>query len=138
VVEPAGSQSQVWNEAAWGVNNSSKRAWGRYPRGRRVVEGGSAPLAGARETSPRAGERGRGKAMEQETPSTPLQTGSGSDRRARVLLIKSRSNDPNWRKLSHPLGLMYVASYLRSRGGQPDRIVPGRAYGWLQHPWRSR
>jgi anaerobic magnesium-protoporphyrin IX monomethyl ester cyclase len=32
----------------------------------------------------------------------------------RVLLIKSPQNDPNWRQISHPVGLMSIAAYLRS------------------------
>ena len=31
----------------------------------------------------------------------------------RILLIKSPQNDPTWRQITHPLGLMYLAAYLR-------------------------
>jgi radical SAM superfamily enzyme YgiQ (UPF0313 family) len=43
--------------------------------------------------------------------------------RARVLLIKSRANDPNWKLISFPMGLMYIASYLRKVFGHDVRIV---------------
>lgn len=46
-----------------------------------------------------------------------------SARRARVLLIKSRANDPNWNLISFPMGLMYIASYLKSVFGHDVRIV---------------
>ena len=40
----------------------------------------------------------------------------------RVLLIKSCSNDPTSRQANHPLGLMYIASYLREKYGYDVRI----------------
>jgi anaerobic magnesium-protoporphyrin IX monomethyl ester cyclase len=53
----------------------------------------------------------------------------GCGRRAKVLLIKSRANDPTWRQLSHPLGVMYIASYLRNRYGYEVRIADIRVTG---------
>ncbi len=47
------------------------------------------------------------------------------DKRAvprRVLLIKSCSNDPSSKQGNHPLGLMYIAAYLREKYGYEVRI----------------
>jgi radical SAM superfamily enzyme YgiQ (UPF0313 family) len=33
----------------------------------------------------------------------------------RILLIKSPQNDPTWRQITHPLGLMSIAAYLRKK-----------------------
>jgi len=49
-----------------------------------------------------------------------------SVRKSRVLLIKSKPNDPNWRFISYPLGLMYVAAYLRRKYSYEVRIVDTR------------
>jgi anaerobic magnesium-protoporphyrin IX monomethyl ester cyclase len=40
----------------------------------------------------------------------------------RVLLIKSRSNDPLWKQLTHPLGLMSIAAYLREKYHHDVRV----------------
>ena len=40
---------------------------------------------------------------------------SNTTRPARVLLIKSRSNDPAYSVINHPLGLMSIAAYLREK-----------------------
>ena len=43
---------------------------------------------------------------------TETRAGRAAARR-RILLIKSPQNDPKWRQISHPLGLMSIAAYLR-------------------------
>ncbi len=35
------------------------------------------------------------------------------DKRPRILLIKSIPNDPSWKQITHPLGIMSIAAYLR-------------------------
>jgi anaerobic magnesium-protoporphyrin IX monomethyl ester cyclase len=47
----------------------------------------------------------------------------------RILLIKSRSNDPTWKQVSHPLGLMAIAAYLREKYRYEVRIEDLRVTG---------
>ncbi len=47
----------------------------------------------------------------------------------RVLLIKSRSNDPTSKQVNHPLGLMNIAAYLREKYGYEVRIEDIRVTG---------
>jgi anaerobic magnesium-protoporphyrin IX monomethyl ester cyclase len=47
----------------------------------------------------------------------------------RILLIKSPQNDPSWKQIPHPLGLMYLASYLRKTYKYEIKIEDIRLYG---------
>ena len=65
--------------------------------------------------------------MEDTTTRNPASETSGPPaRRPRILFIKSRANDPTWKQLSHPLGVMYLAAYLRSKFGYEIKIVDTR------------
>ena len=48
---------------------------------------------------------------------------------ARILLVKSCSNDPAYRVLNHPLGLMSIAAYLREKYGYEVKIEDLRLNG---------
>ncbi len=43
--------------------------------------------------------------------------------RPRVALVKSRANDPEWRQLSQPIGILSVAAFLRRELGAEVRII---------------
>jgi anaerobic magnesium-protoporphyrin IX monomethyl ester cyclase len=47
----------------------------------------------------------------------------------RVLLIKSCSNDPTWKQVNHPVGLMSIAAYLREKHQFDVRIEDIRISG---------
>jgi len=47
----------------------------------------------------------------------------------RILFIKSPQNDPAWRQISHPLGLMSIAAYLRRDYGYEVKIEHIRVNG---------
>jgi len=47
----------------------------------------------------------------------------------RVLLIKSCSNDPTWKQVNHPVGLMSIAAYLREKHRFDVRIEDIRISG---------
>jgi anaerobic magnesium-protoporphyrin IX monomethyl ester cyclase len=47
----------------------------------------------------------------------------------RVLLIKSCSNDPTWKQVNHPVGLMSIAAYLRKKYQYDVRIEDIRISG---------
>jgi hypothetical protein len=48
---------------------------------------------------------------------------------ARVLLVKSCSNDPAYNVVNHPLGLMSIAAYLREKCGYQVKIEDLRLSG---------
>ncbi len=48
---------------------------------------------------------------------------SNTSKAIRVLLIKSCSNDPSYRVINHPLGLMSIAAYLREKCGCQVKII---------------
>jgi anaerobic magnesium-protoporphyrin IX monomethyl ester cyclase len=47
----------------------------------------------------------------------------------RILLIKSPQNDPTWKQISHPVGLMSIAAYLRSNYPYEVKIEDIRVSG---------
>ena len=47
----------------------------------------------------------------------------------RILLIKSPQNDPTWRQISHPVGLMSIAAYLRKHYPYDVKIEDMRVNG---------
>jgi radical SAM superfamily enzyme YgiQ (UPF0313 family) len=47
----------------------------------------------------------------------------------RILLIKSPQNDPSWRQISHPVGLMSIAAYLRNHYPYDIKIEDMRVNG---------
>jgi radical SAM superfamily enzyme YgiQ (UPF0313 family) len=47
----------------------------------------------------------------------------------RILLIKSPQNDPTWRQITHPLGLMCIAAYLRTNFHYEIKIADIRISG---------
>jgi anaerobic magnesium-protoporphyrin IX monomethyl ester cyclase len=48
----------------------------------------------------------------------------------RILLIKSPQNDPSWRQITHPLGLMCLAAYLRENFHYDIKIEDIRIRGY--------
>ena len=60
----------------------------------------------------------------------PNETGAGTAAKThRVLLIKSPQNDPHWRQISHPVGLMSIAAYLRKNYPYEVKIEDIRVSG---------
>jgi anaerobic magnesium-protoporphyrin IX monomethyl ester cyclase len=47
----------------------------------------------------------------------------------RILLVKSPQNDPTWKQISHPVGLMSIAAYLRSKYPYEVKIEDIRVRG---------
>ncbi len=52
-----------------------------------------------------------------------------TSRPARILLVKSCCNDPAYKVVNHPLGLMSIASYLREKYGCQAKIIDLRLDG---------
>ncbi len=52
-----------------------------------------------------------------------------AQRPCRILFIKSPQNDPSWKQVSHPLGLMSLAAYLRTNYRYESRILDLRLDG---------
>jgi anaerobic magnesium-protoporphyrin IX monomethyl ester cyclase len=58
-------------------------------------------------------------------------------RPARILLVKSCCNDPAYKAVNHPLGLMSIAAYLRGKYGCQAKIIDLRLDGNSRSDWDS-